>query len=167
MALIIENGAGVIGANSYATVATVQATAAALGLDIEGTEAEIEPFVLKTMNYLESKRAEYQGHKVSATQALQFPRNLVVIDEYDWPNNQIPQNLIQALAYGTYYVSIGEDLQPINDSVGIVKAKVDVLEVEFSESVSDTSPVYTIVDDCLKPLFWPETGYHLTKRIGF
>jgi hypothetical protein len=92
MALTIETGARVTGANSYVSLVDAQAWADAREIDVEVTEA----LLLKAMDYLESLRAEYQGVKVSATQALQWPRYGVELDGYPLDSDDIPSTLISA-----------------------------------------------------------------------
>lgn len=92
MALIIETGAGVTGANSYVSVADAQTWVTARGLGVTVTEA----LLLKAMDYLESLRADYQGCKTDSTQSLQWPRADVYIDGVLFSSADIPQELISA-----------------------------------------------------------------------
>lgn len=89
MALVIEDGSQVAGANSYETLVAARAYATARGFTGSITEAKMR----EAMDYLESLRADYQGYKVSGDQALQFPRVGVVVDGYAIADDVIPSCL--------------------------------------------------------------------------
>lgn|SRR5512141_3467310 len=118
MALIIETGAGVTGANSYISAADAQTWADAREIDVTITEA----LLLKAMDYLESLRAEYQGVKTDSAQTLQWPRSGVYIDEVLFDSGDIPQELISAqcqLACDAYTLTLlpsGDGREVISES---------------------------------------------------
>lgn len=90
MALVIEDGSVVTGANSYVTLAEAQAYAVARG----STSASItEVKLISAMDYLESLRADYQGSKISGDQVLQWPRTGVVVDDFAIGDDEIPSCL--------------------------------------------------------------------------
>lgn len=94
--LIIEDGTGVANANSYVDVAYLDIYAADRGLTIPTADTDKEIFLLKAMDYLEGRRAEYQGSKSVATQSLQWPRQLVQVDCSDVAIDSIPEELKKA-----------------------------------------------------------------------
>lgn len=95
MALVIEDGTIVSGANSYATLAELVDFANLRGYTIPSDPADQEVLMTKAMDFLESLR--YYGTKVSpSTQELAYPRECVYIDGELFPDNDVPKNLVKA-----------------------------------------------------------------------
>lgn len=90
MALIIEDGSIVTGANSYGTTAGLIAYATARGKTI--TSGKEEEYLIRAMDVLEY--LPLPGNKFTETQPLQWPRENVVIDGFDIDTDEIPQVLI-------------------------------------------------------------------------
>lgn len=134
MALIIEDGTGVTNANSYETLVNIRAFATARGETLPTDDTELEALVIDAMDYIESFRSRFKGSKVSPTQPLQFPRNNVVIEGYNYPSNEIPNDLKKALAQAVIEAN-STDLQP-NTAQAIKRERVDVIEVEYQDSTS-------------------------------
>lgn len=105
MALVIEDGTEVSGANSYTTDAEFVAYAAARGYVIPATEALRDPLQVKAMDYLASLEMSYRGYRVTSTQPLSYPRVGVVLNGYYLNSDTIPIELKNAqleLAYQAY-----------------------------------------------------------------
>jgi len=103
MALVIEDGSIVSGANSYATAAEynayIDARYSALARSV--ADAVVEGYLLLAMDYLESQ--SLIGAKYTDAQPLQWPRSDVYIDGYIVLTTEIPAYVIKALyevAYG-------------------------------------------------------------------
>ena len=96
MALIVEDGSIVAGANTYVSDADYTTYAAQRGKTVGATEAEREKELILAMDYIESHRAQFQGTKVSSTQPLQWPRSGVYIDGHLVDSDTIPQELKNA-----------------------------------------------------------------------
>lgn len=88
MALIIEDGTKVTGANSYVTTSELTAYATARGIIITG---DLEQLLLQSMDYVES--LDFIGYKSDRDQALQWPRYEVWIDGYQINSDAIPKEL--------------------------------------------------------------------------
>ena len=69
MALTIEDGTGVAGANTYLSEDEFAAYASARGKIITGS---LEQLIIQAMDYVETLR--FRGQKNSSDQALQWPR---------------------------------------------------------------------------------------------
>lgn len=95
MPLIVEDGSGVTGANTYDSLDNIKAFLASLGYSTANDIVEAD--VLRTMLFLESRA--YQGCKTSEEYPLEFPR--FGVGYYD--SNEIPDRLKQALAIGCHY----------------------------------------------------------------
>ena len=94
MALTIEDGSIVAGANSYATVAELRAYAAERGATVPVADADCEVLLIKAMDYLEGQW--FVGDTVSPTQALSWPRQNVYIEQWPLAIDEIPRQLVQA-----------------------------------------------------------------------
>lgn len=154
MAIIVETGEGLPNSNSYISVAELEAYAADRleTLPVEGKEA----LLIRSMDYLESIK-NYKGLRVSAEQALAWPRTRVYIDGFPLAADRIPtllkraqsQLAIEAMSY---------DLMPSTDGFAVASEKVDVIQVEYatggrlSGSTPPATPVFPKVDALLRQL---------------
>ena len=141
MALIIEDGTGVAGANSYITIANIRIYATARGVTLDADDAIVETQVFQAMDYLEAQRSRYQGDKTDATNPLQWPRCGVYIDCVAIDDDVIPQELIDAESQLVMDIEGGLILYA-NTNAGeqqVIKEKVDVLETTYSEARSTSS----------------------------
>lgn len=165
MALTIETGAGVAGANSYISVVNAQTWVTARGIAVTVTEA----LLLKAMDYLESLRAEYQGVKTDSTQALQWPRAGVYIDGVLFDEDAIPQELISAqcqLARDAYTMTLlpsGDGREVISESY----AKGVVAKTYSPGSGGSPKPHLRAADAFLAPLLKSAVGggFIMTERV--
>ena len=165
MALTIETGAGVAGANSYVSVVNAQTWVTARGIAVTVTEA----LLLKAMDYLEALRAEYQGVKVSSDQALQWPRYDVYVDGYPLDSDVIPATLISAqcqLACDAYTM----DLLPSGDGREVIKESMvmGLVSKEYSPGSGGAAlPHLRAADAFLAPLLKSAVGggYIFTERV--
>ena len=166
MALIIEDGTEVAGANSYVDVAGLDAYASARNITtLPATEAEKEALLIKAMDYISGKEDKFQGSRVTETQALSFPRSNVVIYGFLNDSSNIPELLKNAqmqLAVDASTI----DIQPVGKGREVIKEKVDVIEVEYSEQ-NDTNvqPVLTKAEAFLDPLYETSSGGLTTIRV--
>ena len=164
MALVIEDGTVVTGANSYVTSAEVIAFALARGISIP-EDTDLDGMVVQAKDYVDSFEDQYKGVRVSATQPLAWPRKNVVIFSAKLPEDSIPQRLKDAQCQATIEVFNGAELQPNITGYAVRVEKVDVIQVEYatgggSNSVAqpEYTPSYTKVIALLKPLFGGVAG---------
>lgn len=130
MAIVIEDGSQVTGANSYATEAELQAYADARGVTLSGV---LEQLLIKAMDYLES--LSYKGMKTSSTQPLQWPRSGAVVDGYSVASDEIPTRLVQGQLATALAIDAGNDpLAPVEPAVK--REKVGPLETEYQDGAS-------------------------------
>jgi len=148
MALIIETGTSRTDAFSYITVAECRAYAALRGLTLPSTDAAVEVLIVKANDYLES--LDYKGEKTDNAQALEFPREGLVINGEELPSDEVPEKLKQAQCRLAYEAN-STDLLPTGNGREVIKEKVDVLEVQYAEKgTSVDKPTFTSVDSLLK-----------------
>lgn len=93
MTLNIEDGRGMPDSQSYASVSDLRAYAALRAATVPGEDDACEVLLMKAMDRLYDEN--YQGEKVTQTQALPWPRAWVVIEGWPIPSTEIPRQLIQ------------------------------------------------------------------------
>lgn len=96
MALIVEDGSGVDGAESYVSFEKARAFAAMHGLSFPTDETEGERALRQAVEFLETYRDRYRGQKTSASNALQWPRRNATLDGFAIASNVIPKEIVQA-----------------------------------------------------------------------
>ncbi|PCI28869.1 hypothetical protein COB55_03215 [Candidatus Wolfebacteria bacterium] len=169
MALIVEDGSNVVNANTYASLVTIRAYATARNISLNADDTVLESEVFKAMDYLEAQRSRYQGSQTYKTtlvdQSLQWPRKNVLVDCIAFPDDEIPQELIDAEGELVVQIEAGVNLFPTTVGKYIVKEKIDVIETTYSEKISTSSqPNLPSVDRLLDVLFFPcGTGNYLTN----
>jgi hypothetical protein len=106
MALTIEDGSLVTGANSYVTAAEWDTWATDRGLTHTHSTSKIEEGILRAMDYFES--LEFLGQKHEDTQSLQWPRDYVYIDGYSVNSDIIPSE-VKAAVYEAVKMELDGD----------------------------------------------------------
>lgn len=153
MTLVVEDGSVVSGANSYASLETIKAYAAARGVTL-GADAVIEQQAIIAVDYIESFRLQFQGIKVSASQPMQFPRIGVEIDGFLIDNNVIPNEVVKAQCQLVCEQANDVELMPTKSEPAVKKEVVGPIETEYAVSNgSIVTPVFTYVDNLLRVLF--------------
>lgn len=128
MALVIEDGTQVVGANSYVTSAEIETYADARGVTLT---ADPEILATKAMDYIEAQA--YIGVKVSSTQALQWPRTGAYVDGFEITNTTIPNELKTAQMATALSIDAGAD--PLSAVTrGVKMQQVGDLKVEYDEN---------------------------------
>ena len=135
MALIVETGAGVTGANSYVSLVDAQAFADARGLSVVLTEG----LLMLAMDQLNSLR--FNGVKSDSDNPLPYPRTGAYDCEYDLIDEDVvPAGIIAAQVWIAVYTAQGSDPSAVA-TPQIKFEKVDVLEVEYAVSDGATTGV--------------------------
>lgn len=142
MALVIEDGSIVDGADSYISEAEYISWAdsrfGASRVTAPADEAAAEPLILRAMDFFES--LIFQGGKVSSDQPLQWPRQNVYIDGFLVGNDTIPSDAKKAVYELAYAEETGASgLAPKGRETK--KEKVEGIEVEYFENSDPASNV--------------------------
>lgn len=169
MALVVEDGTGVPGANTYVSLADAIAYALARGVTLPADETAASVLLIKSMDYIEAFRSRFQGSKTSGTQPLQWPRRCVEIDGADFPDDAIPAELIGAECQCVMEIFAGTDLQANTGGQTVKMEKVDVIETEYMTasdmgSAVGMAVVYPKIDALLDVLF-KSGGLFTTVRV--
>ena len=149
MALIVEDGSIVAGAESYISVTDADAyflarsNAAWAALDTTAKEAALR----KGTDYMEA-RYRWRGERVSDTQALSWPRSCVYVDGVLLASDAVPEAIRRACAELAVRASAA-DLAP--DVGAQVKSEtVGPISVTYADGARQTD-AYKAVDAMLGP----------------
>ena len=157
MALVVENGSGLSGANSYASVSEADTYASDRGLTAwTGDTAAKEAALIRATDYLEATyREAWLGYRATQTQALSWPRTNVEVDLYPVPANTVPT----AVKSATIEMAIRALTENLLADQGqrVKREKVDVLEVEYADG-SDATVRYPFVGRMLSPYIYGGAG---------
>lgn len=155
MALIVEDGTGVAGANSYTTVVAARAYALARGVTLSAVDSDVEVLLIKAMDYIESLRGQYQGERTytSVTNNLVWPRYGVYIDNAPLDYKTIPAVLKAAQAQ-LAMDAVSTDLMPTGSGREVIRERVEgVVEVEYNPlGITSVQPALTRAKALLAPL---------------
>jgi hypothetical protein len=156
--IIVEDGTIVENANSYVTVAELNAYATARGLTIESDE---EPLLIRAMDYLES--LHFIGLKLTEAQPLQWPRWNVFIDGFFVSSETIPSLLKEAQMEVALAIDSGND--PLADIPRVVSS-VSVGAVSVSYMDGRALPLIRKVMKKLSKLILSSGGTEFKVRRG-
>lgn len=157
MALIVEDGSIVAGANTYASASEVTDWATARGFTISTVQAELEQALIKAMDYFESFAEQFLGEMTDpANQALQWPRQDVTINTLLVPVNSIPDQVKTAQIVIAYEFLQGNDLlatdQPMMQGQ-VVEEKVGPLMTRYANNHTSSPIAYSRrVKNAMRPL---------------
>jgi len=134
MALIIEDGSQVSGANSYVTLAQVRAYGLSRGVALSEADATLEAQVIESMDYLESFADRFKGELVARDQPLSWPRIGAYIEGWNWTSVEIPRQVLNAVYSLVLEVHAGEDLfNPTAAALPAIKKRVEgAVAVEYA-----------------------------------
>ena len=157
MALIVETGSLVTGANSYVTLAEARAYALARGVTLSAVDATLEAIVLQAMDFFESHGARFKGERIERDQALSWPRAGAVIENWSWSSTEIPRQVLNAELALIFEINDGEDpLNPSMATLPTIRKRVEgAVEIEYANpgpvmKVAKTQPSRTIINLLLK-----------------
>lgn len=165
--LIIETGAGLTDAESYASVAAADARCASLGVTAWAAFAEDskEIALRKATLFMAIYRTRWAGRRVYQQQALDWPRYNVAVDGFILPSTIVPADVVNACIDLAVRAGRGEDLLPDLDtgSNAIKKDKTGPLETEYFQNTTDARERFVAVDALLAPYFGSAGGGNSIK----
>lgn len=155
--IIVEDGSGVPGAESYIDAEYAINYAAARGVILPSDVAILKVHIIKAMDYIERQRSKFKGRVVTDFQYLSFPRSYLYLDGSLYPQNQIPTDIKKAQALLTMYSYQGIDLEPVVKAGGsqfLIRQKLGPIEREYSEAAfmaGSSQPQMNAVSSLLAP----------------
>lgn len=159
MAIVVEDGSIVSGANSYVSVADLTAYATARGITLIEDE---EVLLIKAMDYIES--LNYQGVKKTQAQPLSWPRAYVFIDSYYFPTDQIPSQLKNGQMQTAIAIDQGNDPLAVVDPQ-VKTETVDVISVTYMDGTNSVPIVKAINATLYKLLVGGGSGGNVSKVV--
>jgi len=164
MALITETGAGLPDAESYASVAAADAhhavrrTATAwAALTTGAKEAALRE---ATDHMLAEYRSAWKGQRVYSTQALDWPRAWVMVDQFSVASNIVPAEVIKACCELALKASAG----PLKADQGAQVQSVTVGPISKTYAAGARQGTkYAAVDDMLRALLGSAGGLKLVR----
>lgn len=149
MTIIVEDGTGLADAESYVSVAEFVLYHTNRGNSVATLPtATIEVLLRKSTDYLTAQyRGKWLGYRSTSTQALDFPRTGIVVDDFiTIESNQIPKELKNAQCELAARANDGALMQ--DETQKVKRKKADVIEVEYVESAS-VQTRYAQIDNML------------------
>lgn len=131
MALIIEDGSIVPGADSFATVAELADYAERFGRDLPEGETAREALLRQAALQMQVMR--WKGWRVAADQSLSWPREGVCIDGGYLASNYIPARIQYGQMALATEIYADEQAPPDQRQGPVTREKVDVIEVEYQQ----------------------------------
>ncbi len=157
MAIVVEDGTVVTGANSYVTAAELSAYAAARSVTLV---SGAETLLIQAMDYIES--LSFIGIKWTKDQPLSWPRVDVWIDGYYQDVEDIPVQLKNGQMAVALAIDAGNG--PLIDLPrGVKRERVGELEVEYMDGAPSVTIARTINANLQKLLAGGSAYIKVTK----
>jgi hypothetical protein len=150
MALVVEDGTLVSGADSYVTLAEFKAWADKRGVTY-GTDSAVTQQIYRAMDYIES--LNFIGEKSDENQALQWPRDQVVIDGYYIDSDEMP-NELKVAVYESIKAELDGDSRMTASDRRTISEKVGDLQVTYANN-ADVKRSIPAVARALRKLIRP------------
>lgn len=154
MALIVEDGTIVTGADSYISLIDAKALAAKYGWVLPDDDASAEAALRNGANYIGLQEDMLCGTRVSAAQSLSYPRKGVKLYGYPVAEDVIPQQVITAQIAAAVEYGKGTDVRASSDGrITTHEEVVGAVVVEYANNgVTGATTTITAAMDALKPL---------------
>lgn len=154
MALVVEDGSVVAGADSYLSLADARTLAAKYGYVLPEVDAEAEAALRNGAIYVGLQEPALCGKRVSAAQSLSFPRTGISLYGFPVANNVIPDQVkLAQLIAGAEYGS-GAAVRASSDGRVTTMERVEgAVTVQYANN-GNTGATITITAamDALRPL---------------
>lgn len=171
MALVVETGQGVAGANTFADIAYADAYFSASGeTGWTGESAAKEAALVRAGRYLNGLR--WIGDKVDRVyQAMCWPRYDVPLPGASgggsyancWPSNEIPEAVKQAQCEAALRYLAGTDMLPDLERGGqVVMERVDVITTQYA-SGAPAGTRFLAVEALLRPFLKSSASVDLVR----
>lgn len=154
MALVVEDGTIVPGADSYISLADARTLAAKYGYALPTDDTEAEAALRNGAMYIGLQEPFMCGRRVSAVQSLSFPRTGISLYGFPVANNVIPDQvkLAQIIAGAEY--GAGTTVRASTDGrITTHEEVVGAVVVEYADNgVTGATTTITAAMDALRPL---------------
>lgn len=134
MAIVVEDGSIIVGANSYVSRADYIAHAATLGITIaDDSNADVE--LITSRSFIDQHEENLKGDRYSRDQDTSYPRSNLVIEGWSWTHEEIPRQVILCQMAFALDVHSGIDLwnPPANPELVTKSERVEgAVSVEYA-----------------------------------
>ena len=139
MALTIEDGSQVSGADSYVTRAEYIAYALTLGITVADTSTADDELVAASI-YIDSQEPKLKGYRVSRDQSISYPRDGMYLNGFVWESDKIPTQVKYAQFNLALDIKADIDIYNPDKTDSIVKReKIEgAIEVEYAVTEKGT-----------------------------
>lgn len=168
MALIVETGAGLADAESYASVTTFKAYCDKSGRAHAGYEdAAIEQALRRATQWLDARySARFTGQWSKTAQRLEWPRAFVPWRDTFIASDVIPEQIVAATCEAAYREVVEpHSLSPDEPAARVKRDKVGDVETEFALSSPGASIVLRVIDDLLYGLTKGRAAAYFGKAV--
>ena len=155
MNLVVEDGTGVVGANSFASADDMFLYAVDRNIDISNDPVILEGLLVKAMDYIESISTRFNGVVKTAGQPLPFPRSVLssygLTVDIGVPAQIKKAQIILAIAATT------TDLLPVQTAgavMDVTRETVGPITVEYEKTAHTVTPRVPLADALLRPYIY-------------
>lgn len=154
MALVVEDGSIVAGADSYVSLADARALAAKYGMSLPADDTEAEAALRNGAGYVGLQESAMCGRRVSAVQSLSFPRTGISLWGFPVSSTTIPEQVIRAQVIASVEYGKGSAVRASSDGRAVASERVEgAVEVSYFNNGADGSVItITAAIDALRPL---------------
>lgn len=133
MAIVVEDGTIVAGANSWVTRDDFIAYAAARGVIVADTSAA-DVSLIKACDHINSLEPRLKGSLVDRDQSTAYPRTDLEIENWHWGKTEIPRQVLNAQLSLAMEYSAGQDpLNPPAAALPVVSKRVEgAIHVQYA-----------------------------------
>ena len=145
MALIVEDGTGLVDSDSYISLADARTFAANYGITLPADDTEAEITLRKGTQYVDLQEDCFAGDRLNDTQALAYPRD---------DDSGMPKALGRATVYAAAEFALGTDVRATDDGKSIASEEVTgaVAVSYFNNGKTGGTVTITRAMDALKSL---------------
>jgi len=130
MAIVVEDGTLVSGANSYITLAEFKAWADDRGITY-GNDSLLSQQLYRATDYFETLR--FRGLKADENQTMQWPRDQVLIDGYAVDSNEIPSE-VKLSIYELIKIEIDGDSKLAPSEREVTSEQIDSIKITYKDN---------------------------------
>lgn len=172
MALIVEDGTGLVNADSYQTLVAARASAALLGLILPLDDDEADIALRNGFQYVNSFEGSFSGERFTATQSGSWPRdnayrcygrNQIAIADDDLPTDIVTAQMMAAVEYGK-----GTSISPVDNGLSVASKEVvgAVKQSFFNNGKTGKGVTITQAVEAMGPLLCNNRGLSMrTLRV--
>jgi len=154
MALVVETGAIVPGADSYVSLTDARALASGYGLALPADDIASEAALRNGAVYVGLQEPSMCGRRVSASQTLAYPRQGVSLYGFALASDVIPPQVIHAQVVAAVEYGAGTDVRASSDGRVTETERVEgaVTVSYFNNGVTGATTTITAALDAMRPL---------------